>query len=155
MRVSTSSRSEVGEAVGVLMIRVALCNSKGSHLPTIDSPVPRHRVRAGRARGLLCGTVVRTHKRHSRPSPRPAANPGIEVSAEPRLRVGETSLRSRKTPAAAGAGWGLGAVLRRWREARESREREGFAESVQAALHETSGAGTYRYDAETFELVET
>jgi hypothetical protein len=46
-------------------------------------------------------------------------------------------------------------VLRRWREARKSRERESFAQSVQAALHETSGAGSYRYDPDTFELVET
>jgi hypothetical protein len=92
---------------------------------------------------------VTPQKRRTIP-PRPQSG-----AAEPRLRVAETSPRPAAKSRAKAEGWGIGAALRRWREARKARERESFAAAVQAALHEMSGAGTYRYDAETFELVES
>ena len=71
--------------------------------------------------------------------------------AETSTRPAKPQPRSRSK----GDGWGIGAALRRWREGRKARDRETFAAAVQGALHEMSSAGTYRYDAEAFELVES
>ena len=96
---------------------------------------------------------MRSQKRRPGPSNRSTAK--LQPGSEGRLRVAETSRRPAGKPTDSKAGWGLGAALRRWRESREIKERASFAQVVQEALHETSSAGTYLYDPDAFELVES